>query len=458
VSVTIVANRLPVERTEAGWAVSPGGLVTALRPVLAERGGTWVGWAGEVGDPEHELPDFTAEDVHMAPVALDETDLADYYEGFSNSSLWPLYHDRIRPPTFHRHWWRRYVAVNRRFAVTAARHSPQGGAVWVHDYHLSLVPRMLREMRPDLRIGFFLHIPFPPLELFAQLPWRVGLLRGMLGADAIGFQTQGGARIFRRTARHFLDVRLDGRNVRLADRHVRVEAQPIAIDTGDFIAAAKSNAVDARVAELRAQMGGRKVLLGVDRLDYTKGIRTRLRAFEALLDRDPSWAERAVFVQVAVPSRANIGLYREMRESIEGAIGRINGRFSSAGVVPVHYFYSSLDRDELLAHYRMADVMVVTPPRDGMNLVAMEFCACRIEDDGVLILSEFAGAARQLRRALHINPYDLDGITDAYEQALNMPLAEQRRHMRPMRALLRRRDVHVWARQALAAFAADPVS
>ncbi len=450
-SLTVVANRLPVERLDDGWAVSPGGLVTALRPVLRESEGTWIGWSGEAGDAPEP---FSADGIRMVAVPLDETELEHYYEGFSNSTLWPLYHDRIRPPEFHRHWWRAYSAVNRRFAQAAARHTPHDGTVWVHDYHLSLVPNMLRSLRPDLRIGFFLHIPFPPLELFAQLPWREDIMVGMLGADAIGFQSVGGARIFRRTARHFLDVSLRGKTVRYGERSVRVEPQPIAIDTGAFVAQASTAEVDRRTAELRAELGDRKVLLGVDRLDYTKGIRTRLRAFETLLDREPEWARDAVFVQIAVPSRANIGLYREMREAIESTIGRINGRYSSSTHVPVHYHYASMEFTELLAHYRAADVMVVTPPRDGMNLVAMEFCACRLQDDGVLVLSELAGAAHQLRQSLLVNPYDLDGIADAYGRALRMPLDEQRRRMRSMRARLRRRDVHVWARDALATIGA----
>ncbi len=450
-SLTVVANRLPVERGAEGWQVAPGGLVSALRPVLGEREARWVGWAGEA---DEELEPFEAGGIELLPVPIFRQELHDYYEGFSNTTLWPLYHDKVRRPDFHRHWWHAYRGVNQRFADVLARSLPRRGAVWIHDYHLSILPRMLRDQRPDLRIGFFLHIPFPSLALFAQLPWRVEVLAGMLGADALGFQTEDGAENFRHAAQRLLEVPVEGSRVHWQEREVVCDAQPISIDAAAFDRIAGSAEVERRVGQLRSLLGQRTILLGIDRLDYTKGIRARLRAFESFLDQHSDRVEQTVFVQVAVPSREDVTGYAEMREAVEAMVGRINGRYARLGQFPVHYFYDSLQLEELVAHYRAADVMVVTPPRDGMNLVAKEFVAARIHEDGALVLSEFAGAAHELRGALTVNPWDLDGMALAFERALAMPRERQRARMRDMRQTVFDHDVQAWARSALGAFGA----
>ncbi len=431
----------------------PAGLVAALRPVLRERGGTWVGWDGNPGRAPEPL---TLEGIQMVPVALTGGEVDDYYAGFCNATLWPLYHDKVHEPQFHRHWWRTYRRVNRRFAQVLADVVPPRGAVWVHDYHLSLVPGLLRRSRPDVRIGFFLHTPFPPPELFAQLPWRQELLEGLLGADSAGFQTIFGARNFRAVARRYLGTGTRGADVRLEGHTCRVEAFPISIDTRAFSAVASRRSTTVRVRELQEQVSGRRILLGVDRLDYTKGIEHRLRALETLLDRRPELVEDIVFVQVAVPSREDVDGYSRKREEIEGLAGRINGKHGRLGRNVVNYIYDSLDRDELVALYRAADVMVITPPRDGMNLVAKEYVACRVGLDGVLVLSEFAGASHELDRALLANPFDVDGTAAALEQALAMPPEEQRSRMRAMRRYLFQHDVFAWARAALGGFDALP--
>ena len=447
-SLTVVANRLPVEQSDSGWSISPGGLVAAVHPVLGERGGTWVGWDGTSG---RSAEAFEVDGLKIEPVGLTAAEVEEYYGGFSNGTLWPLYHDKVHPPQFHRHWWRPYQRVNRRFARRTAEVAPEGGSVWVHDYQLSLVPALLRHLRPDLRIGFFLHIPFPPPELFAQIPWRRQLLTGMLGADSIGFQTIFGVRNFKEVTRRYLGARSRDQWIEFDGHRCAVEAFPISIDTREFSSTARSSKTTKRVHELRGQVDGRRILLGVDRLDYTKGIQHRLRAFDALLDRRPDLTEKVVFVQLAVPSRENVDGYSEMRLEIEGLAGRINGKHARLGKSVVNYFYDSLERPELIALYRAADVMVVTPPRDGMNLVAKEFVACRVKIDGVLVLSEFAGAARELDRALLVNPFDIDGTTAALEQAIEMPGEEQRARMLIMRRHLFRHDVYRWANRAIGA-------
>lgn len=450
--LTVIANRLPVERANDGWELAPGGLVTALRPVLRDTGGIWVGWTGESGNAPEP---FEASDLHLVPVRLSKGEIENYYEGFSNGTLWPLYHDGIRFPQFHRHWWHPYRRVNRRFAREAAGTAPQSGSVWVHDYHLSLLPEMLRALRPDLRIGFYLHIPFPPEELFAQLPWRKDVLRGMLGANSIGFQTDYDARNFRNAARRYLGASTRGSRVKVDERSTRAESFPISIDSSAFAELAATEDTGRLAESIWEQMGRRKIILGVDRLDYSKGIGVRLRALETLLDRDPDLAREVIFVQIAVPSRENVAGYPEMRHEIEHLAGRINGKHSRFGQQPVYYRYVGLPREELVAFYRAADVMLVTPLRDGMNLVAKEYVACRVDADGVLVLSEFAGAAQQLKRAVLVNPYDIDGTADAVAKALRMSPVEQRRRMRSMQRHVFNHDVYKWARDALNAIGGE---
>lgn len=446
-ALVIVANRLPVSRRREGrrtsWQLSPGGLVSAMAPILRECGGTWIGWSGVAGPAARP---FHHDSVVIRSVALSSHEVETYYHGFCNRTLWPLYHDGLRAPTFDRDWWRRYVEVNRRFAEAASRATRRGGIVWVHDYQLQLVPQMLRDLRPDLRIGFFLHIPFPPEELFAWLPWRTQILEGLLGADVVGFQTHDDAQDFSRAARRW--TRADGTDtaLTLGRRRITVGSFPISIDSAWFRRRAETAAARREARNIRERIGtGRRILLSVDRLDYTKGIDHRLRAFEEMLRRQRVGVDDCVLIQIAVPSREVVHEYEQMRSTVEERVGRINGQFSVPGRVAVHYFRRSYSPDQLVAWYLAADVMLVTPLKDGMNLVAKEYIATRTENTGVIVLSEFAGAATELRRAILVNPHDVDGMSEAFEVALRLGSDDAAMRMGQLRVQVRRHDVFHWA-------------
>jgi trehalose 6-phosphate synthase len=448
--ILIVSNRLPVHRVmtdgQEDWETSPGGLVSALKPILRAEQSTWIGWTGA---PDDAPEPFVSDGIRNLAIPLNEDETHDYYEGFSNRTIWPLYHDAIRPPEFRRRWWKVYRAVNERFARAVAEAASEGAIVWIHDYHLQLVPAMLRQLRPDVRIGFFLHIPFPPQELFAQLPWRRPLLEGLLGADVVGFQTRVACDNFEKLCKRFLGIGGDGGLLWVDGRQVLARSFPISIDFERFESLALSDEVADRMRLLRERLGERKVLLGVDRLDYTKGIDIRMKAFRDLLDAGECSAEDAVFVQVAVPSREKVEEYRDLRSEIEELIGRINGQHSKVGLTPIHYLHQSVSPEELVALYRLADVMVVTPRRDGMNLVAKEYVASRVNDTGSLVLSEFTGSAYELVRALLVNPHDIDGVAGAMRQGLQMDPVEQASRMRSLRDVVRHNNVHHWARSFL---------
>ncbi|MBA2694411.1 MAG: trehalose-6-phosphate synthase [Actinobacteria bacterium] len=466
----VAANRLPVDRVVAEdgttqWKTSPGGLVTAMESVMRDREGTWVGWAGETG----EAPEpFTAESgLQLHPVALSAAEVRDYYEGFSNDTLWPIYHDVIVEPTFHRRWWSAYRTVNERFAQTVADVASEGATVWVHDYQLQLVPALVRDLRPDLRIGWFNHIPFPPVELFAQLPWRKQLLRGLLGADFLGFQRSADAGNFVRACRQLLDATSKGDVVlwQGADdghlgadaRMVRAAAVPISIDFAGLEKLAKTPEVRARAKEIRRELGDPEtVLLGVDRLDYTKGILHRLRAIGELYEDGDIAPPKVTSLQVATPSRERVAAYRHLRSQVEGMVGRINGEFSSIGGTAVHYLHQSYGRDEMAAMFQAADIMLVTPIRDGMNLVAKEYVTCRHDNGGALVLSEFTGAAQELRAAYSCNPHDIVGLKQTILRAMRDGPGEKRKRMRALRRKVRTDNVQVWATRYLEALEFAP--
>ncbi|GAA1145114.1 trehalose-6-phosphate synthase [Kribbella jejuensis] len=451
----MVANRLPVDRIEmpdgsTAWRRSPGGLVTALAPVMQRHHGAWIGWTGS---PDEKLDPFDDNGMHLVPVMLSAEDVQLYYEGFSNATLWPLYHDVIVAPEFHREWWESYVAVNRRFAEAAAEAADDNADVWVHDYQLQLVPAMLRRLRPDVRIGFFLHIPFPPTELFAQMPWRRQILDGLMGADLVGFQRPGAASNFARLARNRMGLRTRGDRIHLPDdRIVRAKAFPISIDVNELESLARQPETTARAAEMREEVGNPEhILLGVDRLDYTKGIRQRLRAFGELLDEKRVSVDDAVFIQVATPSRERVEQYRVLRDEIELLVGRINGEHGRIGTPAINYLHTSYSRTEMAALFRAADVAVVTPLRDGMNLVAKEYVSTRYDDTGALVLSEFAGAADEFRQAFLVNPHDINGMKDTIVDAMNTDERQLGRRMKAMRKHLAAHDVNVWAQAFLKA-------
>ncbi|MEO3794107.1 trehalose-6-phosphate synthase [Nonomuraea sp. B10E15] len=451
-SFLIVANRLPVDRTiepdgTASWRRSPGGLVTAIAPVMKRRHGAWAGWHGA---PDEKLEPFEQDGMNLVPIPLSASEVELYYEGFSNATLWPLYHDVVAPPVYHREMWEAYRSVNERFAAAAADAAEQGAVVWVQDYQLQLVPAMLRRLRPDLRIGFFLHIPFPPTELFWRLPWRKELVEGLLGADLVGFQLPGGASNFRRLCRRLLGLPYKGNEIFLDDRIVTTQAFPISVDFAHLDSLVREPHIAARAKEIRVELGDPEhVLLGVDRLDYTKGIGQRLEAFGELLKDGRLRPNEAVFVQIATPSRERVEEYRRLRDDIELQVGRINGEHAQLGYQPVQYFHQSYDQEELAALYLAADVMVVTPLRDGMNLVAKEYVSCHHDLNGALVLSEFTGAADELRQAYLVNPYDVEDVKRQMMAAMRATPHELARRMRTMRRRVATYDVDRWANEFL---------
>ena len=449
----VVASRLPVDRVEGPdgrteWQRSPGGLVTALEPVMREAGGAWIGWSGDAGPAPGA---FEADGLHLVGLALSETEVRHFYEGFCNATLWPLYHDVIAPPQFHRRWWEAYVTVNRRFAQAAAEQAAPGATVWVHDYQLQLVPRMLREQRDDVRIGFFNHIPFPGYEIFAQLPWRRQVVEGLLGADLLGFQRRADATNFLRACRRAVGLVTKGSTVRVDEpggsREVHAAAFPISIDARAWPRSPGGTRSASGPAEIREALGEPSlVLLGVDRLDYTKGILHRLRAYGELVDE----GRLGPAAGAGPGGQPEPGAGRGLPDAPRG--GRGDGRPDQRpararwATPPSHYLHQSYPREEMAALYLAADVMLVTPLRDGMNLVAKEYVAGRYDEGGTLVLSEFTGAADELAGAFLVNPHDIEGMKNAIVRAATATTpAEARRRMRAMRRRVREHDVARWA-------------
>jgi len=417
--------------------------VAAFEPMLRRLGGVWVGWPGiELRRGEHLS--FAGDPYQIKPVRIPKRDLRGYYHGFCNSAVWPLFHTLPGQATFRPEDWRAYERVNSRFArVTAGAIGPEH-LVFVNDYQLMRMPWRLRQRQPAVRMGFFLHIPFPSYDVFRVLPWAKLVLRGLLSCDFVGFHVPDYARNFLDCARRLLKVSVDRRQglASVEGRVVSVSALPLGIDYEEFASLA-SSAPGAGLA------GGLKVILGVDRLDYTKGIPERLRAFEHLLETQPAHRQKVVFIQLAVPSRAEISGYRRLKREIDETVGRINGRFGTATWTPIRYLYNTVPQDRLCGMYREADVALVTPLRDGMNLVAKEFVACQVEDPGVLVLSHLAGAAETMAEALKVNPYNIEDTSAKLHTALTMSEEERRARMKALRQREAGTDVHAWADKLL---------
>jgi trehalose 6-phosphate synthase/phosphatase len=463
--LVIVSNRLPVviEQDGDAWRSQPGsgGLVTALSPVLRRKGGLWIGWPG-VSDQSLGVYKVLAVQARtlgceLQPVWLTPEEQQGFYHGFSNEIIWPLFHDLQSRCKFVPTYWTTYEVVNEKFADVVRHSVGTGDFVWVQDYHLMGLGRRLRQGGLANRLGFFLHIPFPPPDIFCKLPWRSEVLEGLLSYDVVGFQTPRDRGNFADCVRALLPgTRLrrcqGGMRAKRDDHATVVGAYPIGIDYPEFAAPAAGPAITERVKALRSEMQSEQIVLGLDRLDYTKGIPDRLKAFRLALQNWPELHRRMTLMQVVVPSREAVPEYQELKAEIERLVAQINGQFTQPGWVPIHYVFRSLEREELLAYYRAADVALVTPLKDGMNLVAKEYCACQIEGDGVLILSEFAGAAVQLHRdAVLVNPYDLDGIAAAIRRAVTMTRKERRPPMRRLRRTIQRQDIHWWTERFLRA-------
>jgi trehalose 6-phosphate synthase len=444
--LVIVACRLPVHRTTSGWAPSPGGLASALTPIAEERGTRWIGWTGGADDDVRSVHGR----IRVSGVPLTADEIEGFYEKFSNATLWPLLHDGLRPSEMDESAWRAYVAVNRRFADRTIAEAPRGAAVWVHDYQLMLVPSMVRAARRDLSIGFFLHTPFPAPELFRRLPWRLELLQGLLGAKAIGFQDQTSAEHFVAAATRFADASDRPGGVFHRGSSVDVRVHPIGVDAPSIDRRGRAEGIEQGARQWRQRLGSpAQLLLGVDRLDYTKGIPERLAAFERLLESGAVSAADTAFVQIAAPSRSSVSGYRELHGNLEDQVRRINARFGGEGPGPVHCLQESLSFEELVPLYRAADVMVVTPLKDGMNLVAKEYVALRHDLGGALVLSEFAGAAAELSDAYVANPYDTDRLARAMQHALQDPPAQRAARMQALREAVFANDSRRWADRSL---------
>lgn len=468
--LVVVSNRLPISLVQGsdGWEIRPseGGLVTALAPVLRNRGGLWIGWSGgeaDIDDVTGLVKTASREAGYtLHPVSLSSEEISDYYYGFSNEVIWPLFHDLQTRCSFKPRYWRQYLAVNQKFAKMTSRYSWDTDYIWVHDYHLMHLGQSLREIGIKRNTGFFLHIPFPSADIFMKLPWRTQILRALLEYDLISFQTLRDRRHFIQCIHHLdTGIKVSGRGsvvtVIVDGKRIRLGAFPISIDYNVFAKDAASQQVADTAWYLHEALPHRKVILGVDRLDYTKGIPERLEAFRDALRRFPELQEKITLVQIVVPSREEVPEYQALKAEIERLVGEINGQFTRSGWVPIHYLYRSLDRWKLIAYYRLAEIALVTPLKDGMNLVSKEYCACNLEGNGVLILSEFAGAAAQMHRAaIMVNPYDVEGVSSAIHQAFNMDPAEKSARMYRLRRIVRRRDIFWWVNTFLrAAFAKD---
>lgn len=457
----IVSNRLPLRLVKEGpntWRLDrgSGGLVTALAPVLRNRGGVWIGWPGI---PAHKCPANLSDLLRQAgqdlgyritPVILTRREQRLFYEGFSNEVIWPMFHEFPSLAQFKPAYWEAYQHVNHKYAEAIAAEKQPDDFIWIHDYQLMLVAESLRSLGVDNLLAFFLHIPFPPLDIFLKIPWRLEILKALLQFDLLGVQTA-------RDRRNLLDcfyalmpdVRWRGRGRvvigQVNGRPVRIGDFPISIDYRSFARRANSREVLEVRDSLRAKFPERKLILGVDRLDYTKGIPHRLEAFRLALTRYPELQGKTTLIQIAVPSRTGVPQYRRLRAHIERLVGSINGQFTRPGWVPIHYIFRAVSPTELLGYYRTADIGLVTPLKDGMNLIAKEFCVSNVDNDGVLILSEFAGAASQLQSgALLVNPFHIGQVADAIYQACAMPISERKRQMRKLRQAIRKQDIFWW--------------
>ncbi|MCR5889749.1 bifunctional alpha,alpha-trehalose-phosphate synthase (UDP-forming)/trehalose-phosphatase [Hymenobacter sp. J193] len=452
----IVSNRLPTKvlRTEESltFQASEGGLATGLGSIYRQEGNVWVGWPGLFVEDANE-EEYVRQQLHddsMVPVFLTEPEIRDFYEGFSNSTLWPTFHYFSQYATYEQSHWEAYVAVNEKFCQAVLALAGPEDTIWVHDYQLLLLPALLRQARPEATIGFFLHIPFPSYELIRVLPWRKELLEGMLGADLLGFHTFGYMRHFLSAVSQLLGFSSQNGQIETGARTVLVDAFPMGIDYERYVQAAASEAAVHHEAVYREALRQVRVILSIDRLDYSKGIAQRLRAFELLLQRYPEWREQVSLIMVVVPSRDQVAQYASLKEEIDELVGRINAQYRTISWTPIHYFYRSFPLEELASLYRLAEVALVTPMRDGMNLVAKEFIASKADQHGVLILSERAGAARELSDALIINPTDTGQLAEAMHDALVMPEDEQQQRMSAMQALVRQYNVFAWAKLFMA--------
>lgn len=446
----IVSNRLPVTITKDGellqFTPSAGGLATGLGSIYKSGNNIWLGWPGFHDFREEEKENITLQlkADNMAPVFLTQTDVEKYYEGFSNRTVWPLYHYFTQYAIYEPELWDAYVAVNRKFCDELIKYAEPNDIIWIHDYQLLLLPAMLRELLPNATIGFFQHIPFPSFEIFRLLPWREEILNGILGSDLIGFHTYDDMRHFLSSVNRIVGIGSTMGKIKVGNRLVAVDSFPMGIDYEKFEKAASSQDTAEKIERYNRLLSREKVILSIDRLDYSKGIKQRILAFDTFLERYPQYLNKVSLILIVVPSRVQVDQYQQLKAELDELVGRINGKHSRMDWTPIHYFYRSFSFNALSALYSKADVALITPFRDGMNLVCKEFIASKLDQKGVLILSEMAGSARELSEAILINPNDLNQIVEAIKTALEMPEEEQIAHNAEMQSKLRRYNIHQW--------------
>jgi trehalose 6-phosphate synthase/phosphatase len=446
----IVSNRLPVKISEENhqlvYRPSEGGLATGLGSVFKKGNNVWIGWPGLAVNKAAQKVEITTNlnNEHMRPVFLTASEVEDFYEGFSNETLWPNFHYFNQYAVYDNDLWKAYQKVNKKFAEEVLAVSEDGDTIWVHDYQLLLLPQLIREKRPNSTIGFFLHIPFPSYESFRLLPWRRELLNGMLGSDFLGFHTYDDMRHFLSSVNRLAGLGNDNGRITVNNRQVMADALPMGIDYDKYAETAALEETMEREARYRKSIGDAKIILTIDRLDYSKGIPQRLKAFELFLSKYPAFRGKVSMLMVVVPSRDTVPKYKQLKDEVELLVGRINGKYGRINWSPIHYFYRSFPLPAISAFYRMADVAMVTPLRDGMNLVCKEYIASRLDKKGVLILSEMAGASKELSDAIIVNPNDLDRLAQAIHRALTMPVSQQIKQMETMQQSLKRYNIHAW--------------
>lgn len=454
----IVSNRLPlqIKLNDEKLEVVPsvGGLATGLKSVHADGNGIWIGWSGLT---EEELDDNLKSSVKQAvkkekceAVSLTQDDIDNYYLGFSNKTLWPLFHYFMEYTEFEHEQWQAYKRVNEKFAEVVLENIEDGDTVWVHDYQLLLLPKLIKDKKPNTSIGFFLHIPFPSYEIFRTFPWREEVLDGMLGADLLGFHTYDYERHFLSSVKRIMRLEVNFNEISMADRTIKVDSFPMGIDYNKFhdAALAHLNQDDSQKSELQKRLDDHiqadsdtKLILSIDRMDYTKGIPNRIRAFEYFLNKYPQFKEKVRLIMLAVPSRSDVPQYKKLKRETDELVGRINGQFATVSWTPIWYYYRSMPFENLIDLYTSSHVALITPIRDGMNLVAKEYVATRTNGHGVLVLSEMAGASKEMNEALLINPNNFEQIADTLKIALEMPEAEQSRRLHILQKRLKRYSV-----------------
>lgn len=449
----IVSNRLPVKLTETedgkiSFSPSEGGLATGLGSVYRQGNNIWVGWPGMDVTSGKEQKKVTTElkKLNLRPVFLTQEEINLYYEGFSNETLWPVFHYMTTYAIYQQAYWDSYVAVNQKFCDVLLEVAAPGDIIWIHDYQLLLLPKMVRDEMPDVSIGFFQHIPFPSFELFRLIPWRAEILEGMLGSDLIGFHTFDDAQHFVHNARYLLPVNSSSNVITIDHRPVVVDTFPMGIDSRKYESSSQQELVQEEIETIRQTFQSIKLILTIDRLDYSKGILQRLQAFDLFLQLHPEYLERVALYMIVVPSRDTVPQYKDLRDEIDKLVGNINARYRTISWQPVYYFYRSFPFETLSALYSMADICLVTPMRDGMNLVCKEYIASRINNDGVLILSEMAGASKELIDSIIVNPNNIGAIARAILEAINMPEEEQSRRMRSMRQIVTKFNIDHWVK------------